>query len=200
MGVFDFVKEAGAKVGIGDSAEEKAEAAEAVEKAAATAKAAERQAASDERAKEVAARVKARKRAAQKEDQKERLAENKKASGLERYLVALGSDIEHLDVRFDDGVATISGEAPNQASREKAILLIGNTNGVERVVDEISLPEGADAESDMHVVVGGDTLSKIAKEYYGDAMKYPVIFEANKPMLDDPDKIYVGQVLRIPAL
>ena len=45
----------------------------------------------------------------------------------------------------------------------------------------------------------GDTLSKIAKEMYGDANKYPVIFEANKPMLKDPDKIYPGQVLRIPA-
>lgn len=45
----------------------------------------------------------------------------------------------------------------------------------------------------------GDTLSKIAKDMYGDADKYPQIFEANKPMLKDPDKIYPGQVLRIPA-
>ena len=52
----------------------------------------------------------------------------------------------------------------------------------------------------FHTVVGGDTLSKIAKEQYGDPMKYPVIFEANRPMLSDPDKIYPGQVLRIPAL
>jgi len=48
-------------------------------------------------------------------------------------------------------------------------------------------------------VVKGDTLSAIAKEMYGSANKYPVIFEANKPMLTDPDKIYPGQVLRIPA-
>jgi nucleoid-associated protein YgaU len=46
----------------------------------------------------------------------------------------------------------------------------------------------------------GDTLSKLAKAHYGDAMKYPLIFEANKPMLADPDKIYPGQVLRIPPL
>ena len=51
-----------------------------------------------------------------------------------------------------------------------------------------------------HVVTDNDTLSKIAKHYYGDMMKYPVIFEANKPMLSHPDKIYPGQVLRIPAL
>jgi nucleoid-associated protein YgaU len=49
-----------------------------------------------------------------------------------------------------------------------------------------------------HTVVKGDTLSKIAKAQYGDAMKDPVIFEANRPMIEDPDKIYPGQVLRIP--
>jgi nucleoid-associated protein YgaU len=52
----------------------------------------------------------------------------------------------------------------------------------------------------MYTVKSGDTLSAIAKEQYGDAMKYPQIFEANKPMLENPDKIYPGQVLRIPPL
>lgn len=52
--------------------------------------------------------------------------------------------------------------------------------------------------SRTYTVEKGDTLSKIAKQMYGDAAKYPVIFEANKPMLKDPDKIYPGQVLRIP--
>ena len=51
-----------------------------------------------------------------------------------------------------------------------------------------------------YTIAKGDTLSKIAKTVYGDMMKYPIIFEANKPMLTDPDKIYPGQVLRIPAL
>ena len=60
---------------------------------------------------------------------------------------------------------------------------------------EIQEPEAV-----FHTVVSGDTLSKIAKKVYGNAMKYPVIFEANKPMLSHPDKIYPGQVLRIPAL
>ena len=55
-------------------------------------------------------------------------------------------------------------------------------------------------EAQFHTVVSGDSLSKIAKHFYGDPMKYPVIFEANKPMLADPDKIYPGQVLRIPAM
>ena len=60
--------------------------------------------------------------------------------------------------------------------------------------------ENPKPEAQFHAVVSGDTLGKIAKHYYGDAMKYPQIFEANKPMLSHPDKIYVGQVLRIPAL
>ena len=55
-------------------------------------------------------------------------------------------------------------------------------------------------EARYYTVVKGDSLSKIAKEMYGNAMKYPVIFEANKPMLKDPDLIYPGQVLRIPEL
>jgi nucleoid-associated protein YgaU len=55
-------------------------------------------------------------------------------------------------------------------------------------------------QATFYTVQKGDSLSKIAKEHYGDAMKYPAIFEANKPMLADPDKIYPGQVLRLPEL
>jgi len=60
--------------------------------------------------------------------------------------------------------------------------------------------ENVEPEAQFYTVVSGDTLGKIAKAHYGNAMKYPVIFEANTPMLSDPDKIYPGQVLRIPAL
>jgi len=56
------------------------------------------------------------------------------------------------------------------------------------------------AQSTFHRVKSGDTLGKMAKDLYGDAGKYPVIFEANRPMLSDPDKIYPGQSLRIPPL
>ena len=110
----------------------------------------------------------------------------------------LGFEVDGLDIRFDDGLATISGKVADQATRERIILAVGNVDGVETVDEEIEI--GADSEeSQMHVVQSGDTLSAIAKEYYGDAMKYPAIFEANKPMLKDPDLIYPGQVLRIPA-
>jgi nucleoid-associated protein YgaU len=54
--------------------------------------------------------------------------------------------------------------------------------------------------STFYTVESGDTLGKIAAQHYGDASKYPLIFEANRPMLTDPDKIYPGQTLRIPPL
>ena len=102
MGLFDFVKEAGAKVGIGESKEEK------------EAKAA---AASAERAAEVAKRLRERKAAAAKAERMERLAENKKAAGLERYIKTMGFQVEDLDIRFDDGLATVSGKVKDQSTR-----------------------------------------------------------------------------------
>ena len=94
---------------------------------------------------------------------------------------------------------TVGGKVPSQQEKEKVILVLGNTQGVARVDDRlvVEVPEPA---ATLYTVKSGDSLSKIAKEHYGDAMKYPVIFEANQPMLKDPDKIYPGQVLRIPPL
>jgi len=76
--------------------------------------------------------------------------------------------------------------------------MLGNVDGVATVDDRLSVV--AAVQSRFHEVKSGDTLSKISKEVYGDPMKYNVIFEANKPMLDHPDKIYPGQMLRIPAI
>ena len=76
--------------------------------------------------------------------------------------------------------------------REKVILAVGNVEGVAEVEDE------SDEPAVFHTVEKGDNLSKIAKKYLGSANRYPEIFEANKPMLSHPDKIYPGQVLRIP--
>ena len=76
---------------------------------------------------------------------------------------------------------------------------MGNIEGV-AVVDNQMVAATPKDESQYHTVQSGDSLSKIAQQYYGDMMKYPSIFEANKHMLSDPDKIYPGQVLRIPKL
>lgn len=108
--------------------------------------------------------------------------------------------VENMDVsEKEDGKVVITGKARTQADAEKAIIAAGNSEGVEEVESRIEVEEAA-PEARMYEVKSGDSLSKIAKEFYGDAMKYPVIFEANRPMLSDPDKIYPGQVLRIPPL
>ena len=92
----------------------------------------------------------------------------------------------------------MSGTVPDQATKEKVLLCCGNVHGVSAVNDML-IVDAPEPESQWHTVVSGDNLSKIAKAFYGDANKYPVIFEANKPMLKHPDKIYPGQLLRIPA-
>lgn len=110
----------------------------------------------------------------------------------------LGLKVENLQIDFIDGLATVKGQTVSQKEKEKIILLVGNTKGVGRVDDQLTVKKEEPAV--MYTVVSGDSLSKIAKQHYGDANKYINIFEANKPMLKDPDKIYPGQTLRIPRL
>lgn len=108
-------------------------------------------------------------------------------------------DIKSLKVKYNGSTDTaeISGIAKTQADREKAIIAVGNVQHVAKVIDNIEIEQDA-PESTMYTVKSGDTLSKIAQEVYGNSGEYMKIFEANKPMLSDPDKIYPGQVLRIP--
>jgi len=107
--------------------------------------------------------------------------------------------VDNLSLEYEDGVVTIGGKVKSQSVRERSILAMGNVNGVAQVVDHLQVEE-PEKESVFYTVQRGDSLSKIAKKHYGNAMQYPVIFEANKPMLKDPNKIYPGQVLRIPDL
>ena len=111
----------------------------------------------------------------------------------------LDLQVESLCISLDGDTAIISGKAIDQSTKEKVILVVGNTMGIAMVDDQMDVEEQA-PEAQFHTVAKGDTLGKIAKQYYGNAMKYPEIFEANKPMLKDPDRIYPGQVLRIPTL
>ena len=134
-----------------------------------------------------------------KDDEREALDERMKGNALMRHVMALGLEVENLRVDYDDGVATVTGNAADQATRERAVLAIGNTEGVAQVDDRMTVDEDR-AAATFYTVQKGDSLSKIAKNHYGDAMKYPAVFEANKPMLKDPDKIYPGQVLRLPGL
>jgi nucleoid-associated protein YgaU len=121
----------------------------------------------------------------------------------------MGFEVDDLDIIFDDGKATIKGAVDDNATRERVILTVGNTNGVGQVDDQLRVKTHVEpaaeeinrqkAETKFYTVVSGDSLSKIAKEFCGDPMRYPEIFEANEPMLKDPDLIYPGQVLRIPG-
>ena len=164
MGLFSFIKNAGAKVfGIGKTDEE--EAAEA----AAAASAAVRE------------------------------ANAKAAASMSETIHDLGLKVEDLHIAIEGDTATVSGRAYDQSNREKIRLVVGNTSGIAAVDDRMEV-ENVEPEARFYTVEKGDYLSKIAKAMYGDAMKYPIIFEANKPMLTDPDKIYPGQVLRIPHI
>lgn len=199
MGVFDFAKEAGAKVGIGDSKEEKAAEASAEAAKEAAARLGKRQAAAKKRAASIAASAEAKAKAAEEDAAEEaaaKAAEGKRADAMERQLKRL--HLGDYEIKVNDDAATVLGEAADQETKEKVVLAVGNTHGISTVRDFIRVAK-AGAEAEMYTVQSGDSLSKIAKEVYGDAMKYTVIFEANKPLLTDPDLIYPGQVLRIPA-
>ncbi|MCB0514100.1 MAG: peptidoglycan-binding protein LysM [Bacteroidetes bacterium] len=119
------------------------------------------------------------------------------AKELLAYVQSLGIEISNLTVLVSGQKVTVRGEVASQEIREKVLLALGNVEGVAEVDDTITVIVPA-PEAKLHTVVSGDTLSKIAKTYYGNANDYNKIFEANKPMLSHPDKIYVGQVLRIP--
>jgi len=130
----------------------------------------------------------------------EKAAKREKAeTALAGLVTAHELPIDNLSVSFDAGDVAISGSTEKSASAEKAGLVVGNVKGVASVDNQIEVTN-PEPEAVYHTVEKGQYLSLIAKQHYGNAMKYNVIFEANKPMLKDPDLIYPGQVLRIPAL
>jgi LysM repeat protein len=126
------------------------------------------------------------------------------ADNIKEHIEIRTSGIKNLDVKFDDGVATICGECAFPWDRDLVALVAGDIKGVEKVnIDGLTAPEPKPEdppapEVTYHVVESGDTLGAIAKRYLGNASAYTKIFEANRALLDDPDKIYPGQKLLIP--
>jgi nucleoid-associated protein YgaU len=168
MGLFNFVKNAGRSLGIFGGAED--EAPSTTEAPAAPAA---------------------------------ELSDEQIAGGLRRKVQKLGLHIQHLRVDFADGTATVRGTVECQEDCEKVVMAIGNTPLVAAVNSEIEVDAPADQgppapECTWHTVASGDTLSAISQAAYGDPNLYGLIFEANKPMLADPNLIYPGQTLRIP--
>jgi nucleoid-associated protein YgaU len=132
-------------------------------------------------------------------DAKVKAANDAAGDAILAYIKAQNLSATALTVTFDGSTGTVSlyGVAPDQGTKEKIVLAAGNVSGVERVDDHMSV-DRSEPEAQFYTVVSGDTLSKISKQFYGDANQYMKIFEANKPMLTHPDKIYPGQKLRIP--
>lgn len=120
----------------------------------------------------------------------------KKAEKVKESLSVLG--IPGANVTFKNGQVDISGAAMTAEQKEKAILIAGNVEGVERVnADNLKAP-GQTQEVEYYIIQSGDTLSKIAQRYYGNASAYTQIFEANREVIQDADKIFPGQKIRIP--
>lgn len=117
-------------------------------------------------------------------------------SALTDLLKRIGLPTDGVTVDVAGDTVKVSGKAASQELKEKIILALGNAEGVAKVEEAIETPAGDSAE--FYTVQSGDTLSAIAKKTRGNANDYMAIFEANKPMLKDPNKIYPGQVLRIP--
>jgi nucleoid-associated protein YgaU len=161
--------------------------------------------------------------------------EARKEAAIKAHMDSFGGDYAGVSIEVDGEIATLTGSVPSNTAREKAVLIAGNIDGIDKVDDRLvvnapavaaAAPDfsnvsggvatteaaigsgvaggglasagGGEVVSKFYTVKSGDSLSKIAKEFYGEASKYPQIFEANKPMLKDPDRIYPGQMLRIP--
>jgi LysM repeat protein len=122
-----------------------------------------------------------------------------KASALLAHVQSMKLPFNTIKIALRGDDVVVTGEVDKQADSEKIALTLGNVEGVDTVDNNMTVAT-PEPEARYHTVVSGDWLSKIADKYYGDAQKYDAIFEANKPMLEHPDKIYPGQVLRIPNL
>jgi len=121
------------------------------------------------------------------------------ANKLLGHVKSLGLPIKGLSISYNStsDLATVRGQVQNQTDREKIILAVGNIDHVAKVDDQLTV-SSPEPESKFYTVKSGDSLSKISKEFYGDANQYNKIFEANRPLLKDADDIFPGQVLRIP--
>ncbi|KII32173.1 MULTISPECIES: peptidoglycan-binding protein LysM [Pseudomonas] len=117
---------------------------------------------------------------------------------LKEHISKVGLGNPNVQATVDGDKVTVTGEVASQEEKEKILLAVGNIAGVGSVDDQITVTGPVVVAAKFVVVEKGDTLSAISLRVYGDANKYQKIFEANKPMLKDVNKIYPGQSLRIP--
>lgn len=131
--------------------------------------------------------------------------DNEAADKITSYILENNPGINNLTATYDNGTVTLIGDTDNAEAAQKAILMAGNVQGVTEVVPKISISEAEDLTValepetvEYYIIQSGDSLSKIAKQYYQDASQYPKIFDANREVIKDPDLIYPGQKIRIP--
>lgn len=117
---------------------------------------------------------------------------------LKEHISKVGLGNPNVQATVDGDKVTVTGEVASQEEKEKILLAVGNIEGVGSVDDQITVSGPAVAAARFVVVKKGDTLSAISLAVYGNANQYNKIFEANKPLLKDVNKIYPGQTLRIP--
>ena len=133
-----------------------------------------------------------------------KIGRGREADEIKQDIVnALGDSVDNLHVSYDDGTVTLRGTVDSHAAREKAVLLAGNVESVEKVNDLIVVdtPDEEEAPStNFYTIQSGDSLWKIAQKHYGDGNKWNALFEANREVIKDPDKIYPGQQIRVPEL
>jgi len=125
--------------------------------------------------------------------------ETPSADALQEELNSHNLGTENVTVEVDGDKAVVKGEVANQDIFERMVVAVGNTLGISKVETEVAVSDG-EGDPVFHTVEKGDTLWAIASKHYDNGSKYNAIFEANTPMLSHPDKIYPGQVLRIPPL
>ncbi len=120
------------------------------------------------------------------------------ADDIKAHVEGADVNIDNLDVAYNNGVVQLGGSAASAEDMERAVMAAGNIKGVEEVkADGLNAP-APEGETEYYTIESGDTLSALAKKYYGNAMQYTKIFEANRGVISDPDKIYPGQKIRIP--
>ena len=139
------------------------------------------------------------------------------AEKIKQHIEANNPGVSDLSVNYEEGYVGLRGVCDSVEAHQKCVLMAGNVKGVKDVytfglkVKDLEMVAAADADDgdkqvipqsdekvEFYTIQKGDTLSKIAKEYYGNAMDYPKIFEANREVIEDPDLIYPGQKIRIP--
>ena len=119
------------------------------------------------------------------------------AAALQKEIADLGLEADGVEIVVDGDTVRLTGDAVSQEVKEKIILAAGNIEGIGAVEEELTAPDAK--EPVFHTVEKGDTLWAISAKHLGNGAHYEKIFEANKPMLSHPDKIYPGQMLRIPV-